>query len=527
MNNIILSDYQKEILNWVKLGYGNAVVRALAGTGKTFILKECVNIIHQNQKILMLAFNKTIAEELKKSIAKNNVHIKTIHGLGYSIIIKHFENLEIPIKIDDNKYKNQLNKNIAEYIDLETYTIEKLKLYKENVLKLCSLGRSYLCKTLIDLKKLLTVYNILTIDNELEISLKLIEWGSDYESIVKEYNEYVLDFTDMVYIPNILNLKTSFKYDFIMVDECQDMSVAQQGVFFKTFRRGARFICVGDPNQLIYLFNGSSYNSYNKLLNTPNTIELPLLISYRCSKKVCEVARTIISDFEVPEDAIEGSFNKDVSLNKIQDGDMVLCRNNQPLIKLYLKLLRLNKKCYFKNSNSISDIVNLINLNFKEDINDLYNELYKQLISLRDNISINDNISIEEANYNELVVNLFDNINVIKTIGENLNTTNELLGKIEKLFNNNELNGICLMTIHTSKGLEADNVFILNKSLLHNKERQSEEQEQEDYNLEYVAYTRAKKTLNIISENELPLSITYSDKNKYYKELITIENKIY
>lgn len=503
MSNLKLSTYQKDILDWVKYGHGNAIIKALAGSGKTTILKECVNIIPEKQKILMLAFNKSIAEELKSKIDKNNVHIKTLHALGYSIILNHFNELNINSKIDDNKYKNHLNKHIDNYIiDLEINN-NKLKVYKNTVLKLCSLGRLYLCKTEFDLKKLLIPYNIMPQYNELTTAMGLIEWGYDYDSIVNEYGEFVLDFTDMVFVPNVLNLKCSYKYDFILCDEVQDFSVAQQGIFFKTFKRGSRFIGVGDGNQLINFFAGSSQNSYNKLLKTPNTIELPLSISYRCPKRVGKLAKTFVPEFEVREDAPEGSVNYEVSINKIKDGDMVLCRNNQPLFMLYLKLIGENKKCFFKNKEITTDLIELILNNYCDNTNDLYQSLYNSLIDIKNKISIEKTISEDEVNNDDYIVSLNENIQILKIIGEGISNTNDLINKINSIFDNDANDGILLMTIHTAKGLQAKNVFILKKSLLHNKKNKSDEQMQESLNLEYVAYTRAEETLNFLTEKEL------------------------
>ena len=64
---------------------------------------------------------------------------------------------------------------------------------------------------------------------------------------------------------------------------------------------------------------------------------------------------------------------------------------------------------------------------------------------------------------------------------------------------------ITLCTIHKSKGLEADVVYILNEFLIPSKFAKSSMQLEQETNLKYVARTRAKKELyylTIKSEEE-------------------------
>ena len=67
-------------------------------------------------------------------------------------------------------------------------------------------------------------------------------------------------------------------------------------------------------------------------------------------------------------------------------------------------------------------------------------------------------------------------------------------------------NAVVLSTAHKSKGLEADRVLILTPSDFPMITKYSKDWEiQQEYNLKYVAWTRAKKELVFVdmSENEL------------------------
>ena len=59
-------------------------------------------------------------------------------------------------------------------------------------------------------------------------------------------------------------------------------------------------------------------------------------------------------------------------------------------------------------------------------------------------------------------------------------------------------NGICLSTIHKSKGLEAERVFILHPELMPSNQAVTLREKEQENNLIYVAYTRAIKTLGFI-----------------------------
>ena len=73
----------------------------------------------------------------------------------------------------------------------------------------------------------------------------------------------------------------------------------------------------------------------------------------------------------------------------------------------------------------------------------------------------------------------------------------ELLQEKEADLSDTENNGVHIMTIHASKGLEFDTVFMpdLNEGLLPHKKAPSPEQIQEERRLLYVAMTRARRGL--------------------------------
>ena len=98
------------------------------------------------------------------------------------------------------------------------------------------------------------------------------------------------------------------------------------------------------------------------------------------------------------------------------------------------------------------------------------------------------------------LVELCDKIECLDNIALECFTIADVFAKIDYLFTEErKANAITLMTAHKSKGLENDNVFIiLPEKLPLTWDGQTEWQLQQEKNLEYVAYTRAKKALHIV-----------------------------
>src|SRR6185369_647491 len=74
------SDYQKAIFKDIATGNSHTVVIARAGSGKTSTIVEGFRYLPKGKKTLMVAFNKSIAEELKQR-APSYVDVMTLHSL--------------------------------------------------------------------------------------------------------------------------------------------------------------------------------------------------------------------------------------------------------------------------------------------------------------------------------------------------------------------------------------------------------------------------------------------------------------
>ena len=62
------SPYQQNVFNFIKNGRGNAIVEAVAGSGKTTTIIQSLSFIPRGKSVLFLAFNKSVVNELKDTI---------------------------------------------------------------------------------------------------------------------------------------------------------------------------------------------------------------------------------------------------------------------------------------------------------------------------------------------------------------------------------------------------------------------------------------------------------------------------
>ena len=507
------SQYQKAIFDYIQHEKGNLVVEAAAGSGKTYTLVKALSLIPQDKRVLMTAFNKDIVKELTKKVKEfPNVEVRTLHGLGMILTTR---GLGIGgMKPEGYKYTQLIYNH---WQDLTKTNINKLsrnarKSFVENTKKLVDFGRFYLATTRSEMIELMTKYDIPCVADEVDVALKVMAIGGK--------NLDSIDYTDMIWMPHIYDLHLQeCEYDFIMVDECQDLNVAERNLVLRCLKEGGRLIAVGDSNQCIYGFSGSDPDSFRAIQSIPNTVSMPLSISYRCPESVVKFAQNLVPSIEAKEGAEEGVILDCVSLDDVHDGDMVLCRNNAPLLQVYCKLLEQGKRAYIRGSDVGKNLQNIVigthkdylHTNLKRD--GVFIRLYEDLFNSRKAIMERYGISQEDAMKHETIQAKLDMIRALEVLGADLTTTEELTKKIEDIFPKNDKGeGIMLSTVHKAKGLEADNVFIACASLMPSKSALDEWQVQQERNLMYVAYTRAKKVLGFLNEEETPDFDNFSSK---------------
>ena len=497
------SPYQRAIFDYIEHEHGHLVVEAAAGSGKSTTLIKCLDFIPNNDKILLTAFNTDIVNELKKKTSdRPNVEVRTLHGLGLLFIKKNIPQASaIP---EPFKYDSFIKNNIKELTSINTYTLRGREYFRylDNIKKFVDFGRYYLCQTVRDLDFIEERYGIDTIADEKEVALKVMEWGKNALETI--------DYTDMVWLPNVLYLKPlGLLFDFIMVDECQDMNKAERELVLKCFKMGTRMMSVGDSSQMLYAFSGGDPESFNALKSIPNTKCLPLSISYRCGKSIVDFAKKIVPTIEAADNAVDGQVVKNVPLDAVKDGDMILCRNNAPLVQIYNEFLKLGKKSFIRGKDIGNNLKAIVKSTKQDELNadckadGVFVRLYDDLFVSRNKLMEKFGIDAETAMNSPQIQNKLDMINALEILAEGIKTSEEIIEKIDEIFpKRDKKDGISLSTIHKAKGLEANNVFIACDSLMPSKSAKKDWEIRQEYNLMYVAYTRAKHILGFIDEKD-------------------------
>ena len=103
-------------------------------------------------------------------------------------------------------------------------------------------------------------------------------------------------------------------------------------------------------------------------------------------------------------------------------------------------------------------------------------------------------ISDIQAKNNPSYVSLLEKCTILKMLYKNWGDMKKLEDNIKEIYKD-DTEGIVLSTIHKSKGLEADRVFLLNRSLIPSKYANTEEALYNEKCLLFVAITRARKEL--------------------------------
>jgi len=527
----IPSEYQQNIYDFITNGTGNAVISAVAGSGKTTTLIHAIDIIPMDKSVLFMAFNKSIATELSNKIKPQpNITIKTVHAFGMNLIVN-----QLPFKeqqsskyksllrtIIANKPLNEYNLNTIQYEWVNELRIdEKKRSSIENMIDyvniigdLTDLGRMNLINISDPIKGVEEICNIAkhhgitTCNQECTSAWYLIKLGSSITSII--------DFTDMVYLPLIHNLNIP-KFDLVFIDECQDINACQRQMMVECLDPiNGRFIAVGDEKQAIYGFTGSDAESFDKLCKLPNTIQLPLSVSYRCATSIIDMVKSFVPYILPKDNAIKGSFNANKSYKDVKDGDMVLCRQTFPLVSLCLNYLSMGVKAYV-NGSDIGKTLSKMILESKQDENwtmqYVFSYLYAEREKLVQNAITKEDLSRQEAYETSSVRNHTEKIQVIELLGKDVINPQDVVDKINKIFSDEDKSGIMLSTIHKAKGLESENVYIIHGELMPSKHATKPWEIIQEQNLRYVAYTRAKSHLAFITDFDAFKSHTSQENN--------------
>lgn len=479
------SKYQQAIFDAYTSSNSNIVVNAAPGSGKTTTILQVLKLTPKSKNVIFLAFNKSIVQELAERVPEG-IEVSTLHSLGMKSLARHYRG-----RLDIQAGKTvKIAKELAKRNRWQIAQEEEAR-YLYTISDLVDVYRLAMANGIEELRELAAKHDIFTFNGECEKAMEVITYLNHYNSNRTPLKgNRMIDFTDMIYIPATQNVQMN-QYDEVFVDECQDLNQAQQIIVEKITKSTGRTICVGDKYQSIYSFMGADVESFEKLSKKPNTICLPLSVTYRCAQKIVDIANQVYNNVEAAPNAKEGEV-RDGLISEAQDGDFVLCRNTAPLITVFYHFIGQGQKCHIKGKqlgkNLISMMKKLRSLSLNEALAELRGNLAQVAMELSQK-------GVQNVTSHPRYINHEEKISVIEEVAKRYSTTQQVITALENIFSDTETSGITLSTIHKSKGLEADRVFIIRRDLMPSKRATQPWQQEQERNLKYVAYTRAKSAL--------------------------------
>lgn len=546
------TEEQKQIFHFVQNETGHGIIDAVAGAGKTTTIMECSRYVQNQSEILFCAFNNSIATEILQKFRHrgfNEVTVKTIHALGWQILGENNRS-GYALQLDDNKFEKILNtddiqEQAKQYVDKileingydplvipderQLFAINGLKFRMKNrLLEINQKFRATLTKDeLPDFKEMVIHFGIF---NETEIAKKhfdeeLAQYFAIHTLLLERGTRFsqttmIIDYTDMLYLPCKWNLRPIKKYDFLFIDECQDLSKSQFAIASKYGRKTSRILAVGDPRQSIYGFTGADIESFDRVKHYTKAKQFPLTVCFRCPQRVIALAREIREDISgnKQDHGNVTIIDFDSVVDTSVPGDLIISRLRVPLLLLVFNFIDRNIKVQI-HPDEVKEIIKDLKSIFKMEeqivsIPSLFGEFaaLKNSVLGRQKWIINKNaeriidqtarqayIERETQELEKKLEFLHKKYELWKD--ECYNIT-KILERIKEYITATQ-NSVRLSTIHRAKGLENDRVFILHYDELPYKLPDHKPwQKTQETNLKYVAITRAKKELFLVQTKE-------------------------
>lgn len=468
---------------------GNLACNAVAGSGKTTTAVQAAKFAcpRKYKNIGFTAFNKSIADELGRKL-DGSAQASTLHALGNRLIRGQFPF----VALNNDKYRAIAKKEFKSYWKSEKgrgflkpeygSLFALIDLIRSQNIPVSALTQPLFKKVCgaadqqgIELPSKEFVHEVVG------AAFRCLEIGADPSQL----NE--IDFGDMVWLPVHMGMGENI-FDLLFADEAQDFNPLQQEL---VCRVSASTAVIGDPFQSIMGWAGADTDSFPNLSKRLKARQMPLSVCWRCPSSHLRLARLLVPHIQDRPNCPEGVVDEVDSYGvwKVaKPGDLIICRNNAPLVGTAYTLMREKIPCLVRGKDIGGNMIRLVEKLDPFDIKDLFSRLgrwkereYKKLLDRE----------ADESAFN--LVN--DQYECVLELAQECDSISEFTDLCKTLFTDGDESGkVILSSVHRSKGLEADNVVLLKPDLMCAR-ASSEEAFQQEKNLLYVALTRAKKVL--------------------------------
>jgi superfamily I DNA/RNA helicase len=449
------------------------VVEALAGTGKTSTVVEAVRHTCDGDTVAVFAFNKSIADELKRRSWPDGVHISTFHSFGLRAVTSAYGSREVDARACGNRLKAS-----GGFMPFDV---------RRTIEKLVSFAKATLAKQ--DVGSLIDLLDTAEIDVPKSTTRQAVAVKARAILEATAADELgPIDYDDMVWLPVVQGL-TVKQHDWVFVDETQDLNACQLALARMACKPEGRIVAVGDRRQAIYGFRGADREAIPRMIRELDAEVLPLSVTYRCPIAVVEEANHYVPALEAAPGASTGLVTcatEHACFECVKPGDFVISRVNAPLVSLCFRLLAAGRKARIQGRDIGQGLATWIKDRRARDVPELVQairgweraEIARLAAEEKDTLSVTDKAACLIA------------------LCEGESRVAGVLLKVETLFADNGP-GVVLTSTHRAKGLEADRVWLLWDTYRDNTE--------EERNLCYVAITRSKGELIYVTTDSISI----------------------
>lgn len=278
---------------------GYVRVVASAGSGKTRALTyrfaylvECLNI--SSDRIVCVTFTNKAAKEMKERIREltdcEPEYVCTFHSLGLKILKQELVRIgwSKDYKVIDDADMEDLIKEACEQASEPCYSASGINELKQIIAQFKTEERGY--------------------GENFERNKSDVTYiGRNYGNVIAAYlrlqkQAQLLDFSDLICLPLYLFDKYrevkeywANRFDYIMVDEFQDVSGAQYDFAMALASKKHNLFVVGDPDQMIYSWRGAKMEYFMDFPKPYQGKTIYMNTNYRSEIMLVEAANHLIS----------------------------------------------------------------------------------------------------------------------------------------------------------------------------------------------------------------------------------------
>jgi DNA helicase-2/ATP-dependent DNA helicase PcrA len=493
---IIPSPQQIAVKDFIRTGTGSANIEAAAGAAKTTTLLQILPEIPATRSVAFVAFGKEIAQEIKAKVEPmklKNVTVGTAHSYGFGSYRRNVSR----VTVKGNKLvKIAREEFTGEYEHLQEFVVSAASMAKQYGIGIAEEDTDSVWEKMFDHHDmLLNLPDNVSIAQAVDASRYLLNISNNMRNVI--------DFSDMIYLPLLHNMKM-WQYDYILLDEAQDTNRTRRILIKRMLLPGGRLIAVGDSRQAIFGFTGADADSMDKIAEDFNSITLPLSVSFRCPKAGVRLAQQYVGEEHIQyhDNAIEGEIKScaiDNVSNLVKPEDVIICRNMRPLVTLAYQLLRKGVGCRVEGRAIGEGLINTA-LRWKSS---------RTVQILQDKLEAWGEKEIakhKDKGNNSMCQKIEDQVETLLVFIMQCDPDDKvetLVNNIRSMFDDTEKGDnqhvVVLSTIHKSKGREWKNVFGLGMNIYSpSKWATKAWQMEQENNLLYVLLTRFKETLTLI-----------------------------